>query len=472
MVSDAPTNLPEPAFYPEMDWSARISTLGLCLQLHLNRTVDAMGTAAIGKDLVGAVIDGTFPLIQWLGGSDAGEVFLTELDGQRAVIKLIPADAVDAEARTAAWAATSSLSHPHLVRLLRTGQCQATPTPLLYAVTEYSGELLSQIIPERPLTSAEVREMLDPILDALSYLHSKGIVHGHLKPSNIMVVDDRLKISCDDLHLAGEVTGRAAAPDIYAAPECAQGRISPAADLWSLGVTLVESLTQHPPIWLRPDEINPRVPESIEQPFAGVARECLRSDPARRCNLEAVKTRLHPAPFEPDPSSNPVKSVPANFPVKTLIAAGLVLVVVVAGLLLWSHRAEPGPETAKEPVLTTPASSPQSPVPGNQTVQGASVKGAVAERVLPNVLPSAQESIEGKVNVSVRVAVDAGGNVLNATFDSPGPSKYFARQAMQAAEHWRFRPAQVDGKAVSSTWILRFHFTQSGTDITPVEVSP
>jgi TonB family protein len=438
----------------------------------LNSMVDAMDTAAIGNDLVGTVIDGRFTLIQWLGGSAAGEVFLTEADGQRVVIKLIPADTVDAEALIAAWAAASSLSHPHLVRLLHTGHCQANPAPLFYAVTEYSGELLSQIIPERPLTSAEAREMMDPILDALSYLHSKGIVHGHLKPSNIMVVDDQLKISCDHLHLAGEATGRVGAPDIYTAPECAQGRISPAADLWSLGVTLVESLTQHPPVWLPPDEINPRVPESIEQPFAGIARECLRSDPARRCNLEVVKTRLHPAPFAPDPSSNPVKFVPVKFPVNTLIAAGLVLVAVVAGLLLWSHRAEPGPETAIEPVPTNPAPSPPSPVPVNQALHGVSVKGAVAERVLPDVLPSAQASIEGKVNVSVRIAVDSGGNVSNATFDSPGPSKYFARQAMQAAQHWRFKPAQVDGKAVASTWILRFHFTQSGTDITPVEVSP
>jgi serine/threonine-protein kinase len=434
--------------------------------------VDAMDTAAIGKDLVGTVIDGRFTLIQWLGGSAAGEVFLTEADGQRAVIKLIPADAVDAEARTAAWAATSSLSHPHLVRLLQTGHCQANSAPLFYAVTEYSEELLSQIIPERPLTSAEAREMLDPILDAISYLHSKGIVHGHLKPSNIMVVDDQLKISCDDLHLAGEATGRAGAPDIYTAPECAGASISPAADLWSLGVTLVESLTQHPPVWLPPDEIDPRVPKSIEQPFAGIARECLHSDPARRCNLEFVKTRLHPDASLPDRTSSTVEAAPAKFPVKTLIAAGLVLVAVVAGLLLWSHRAEPGPETAKEPVLTNPASSPQSPVPVNQTVRGASVKGAVAERVLPDVLPSAQESIEGKVNVSVRVAVDATGMVSNAALDSPGPSKYFAKQAMQAAQRWRFKPAQADGKAVASTWILRFHFTQSGTDITPVEVSP
>jgi hypothetical protein len=70
--------------------------------------VDAMETAAIGKDLVGTVIDGRFTLIQWLGGSAAGEVFLTEADGQRAVIKLAAADDVGAKGRIAAWTATST----------------------------------------------------------------------------------------------------------------------------------------------------------------------------------------------------------------------------------------------------------------------------------------------------------------------------------------------------------------------------
>jgi TonB family protein len=434
--------------------------------------VDGMETAAIGKDLVGTVIDGRFTLIQWLGGSAAGDVFLTEADGQRAAIKLVAADAAVAKARIAAWTATSTLSHPHLMRLLHTGHSQTGSAPLLYAVTEYSEELLSEIIPERPLTAAEAREMLDPILDALSYLHGKGIVHGHLKPSNIMAVDDRLKVSCDALHLPGQPDKRLLPLDIYTAPECAGGRISPAADLWSLGVTLVESLTQHPPLWLRPAEINPRVPQTIEQPFAGIVRECLRSDSARRCTLEAVKARLHPDASLPDKTSSTVKTAPAKFPAKALIAAALVLVAVVAGLQLRSRRVEPDRRTGKEPAQTNPAPSAPSPVPVNQPLQGEPVKGAVAERVLPDVLPSARASIDHQVIVRIRVTVDAGGNVSNAAFDSPGPSKYFARQAKQAAEHWRFKPAQVDGTPVSSTWLLHFHFTQSGTEITPVEVSP
>jgi TonB family protein len=104
--------------------------------------------------------------------------------------------------------------------------------------------------------------------------------------------------------------------------------------------------------------------------------------------------------------------------------------------------------------------------------KGATLKGSVAERVLPDVLPSASQSIQGQVRVAVEVAVDPAGLVSNATFDSAGPSKYFARKALEAARGWKFKPAQVDGRAVSSVWNLRFRFTQSGSEVTPVETSP
>ena len=70
---------------------------------------------------------------------------------------------------------------------------------LVYSVTEFAEEVLSEIIPERPLSPRETQEMLSPVLDALIYLHGKGFVHGHLKPSNIMVVGNQLKISGDGL---------------------------------------------------------------------------------------------------------------------------------------------------------------------------------------------------------------------------------------------------------------------------------
>jgi TonB family protein len=100
------------------------------------------------------------------------------------------------------------------------------------------------------------------------------------------------------------------------------------------------------------------------------------------------------------------------------------------------------------------------------------VKGAVAERVLPDVPRSASRTLHGKVEVRIRVTVDPSGDVSNAAFDSPGVSKYFANLALQAARNWRFKSAQIDNQAVSSVWILRFRFRKTGTDVTPVEASP
>lgn len=144
--------------------------------------VPTMNAAATLGDWTGRSIDGRFTLLQWLGSSGAGAVFLTELEhdrSQKAVIKLIPKTDVDAdaEARLACWAATAALSHPHLMRLFHAGRCQIDGAQLFYVVTEHAEQDLSQILPHRPLTPAETREMLDPVLEALTYLHGHGLVH-------------------------------------------------------------------------------------------------------------------------------------------------------------------------------------------------------------------------------------------------------------------------------------------------------
>ena len=151
------------------------------------------------------LIDGRFTLLRFLGGTESSSVFLTELGDEpkrKAAIKFISADQVDAEASIAQWEAARTLSHPHLIALLEHGRSELDGQDLLYAVTEYADEVLSEILPERPLTPAETREMLGPILDALAFLHGRDLVHGHLKPSNIMVVNDRLKLSADRLLVA------------------------------------------------------------------------------------------------------------------------------------------------------------------------------------------------------------------------------------------------------------------------------
>ena len=108
-----------------------------------------------------------------------------------------------------------------------------------------------------------------------------------------MVVDDQLKLSADRLRIAGGPLRRPQTS--WDAPETAAEKITPAADLWSLGVVLVQALTQKPPLWDKAQGAEPEVPAAIPQPFFAVARECLRVDPARRMTLSGVKAQLEPA---------------------------------------------------------------------------------------------------------------------------------------------------------------------------------
>jgi TonB family protein len=434
-----------------------------------------MNTVAVRGDWAGRVIDGRFILLQWLGGSEGSGVFLTELQGdgtQKAAIKLIAVDAAVSEAQVARWAVTTTLSHPHLMRLFHTGHCQIEDESLVYSVTEYADEALSQILPERPLTPTEAREMLDPVLDALSYLHGKGFVHGHLKPSNIMVVDNQLKLSGDGIHVPGERDRHFQTLGVYDAPECATVTITAAADMWSLGVTLVEALTQHPPVWDKSTNDLVSLPESMPQPFADIAQGCLQQDPAHRWTLKDVKAHLEPVQSLPVPASRIDTTAPISRRL-ALVLAVIFLVAVIAVLRLRSHHTQQSlPLASQRPETANAAPPAQSPASETQSAKGAVVKGEVAERVLPDVLPSARESIRGTVSVRIRVTVDPSGIVSNATFDTPGPSKYFAKVSLQAAQHWKFKPAHVDGQAASSVWVLEFQFRQSATEVTPVEATP
>jgi len=459
--------------------------------------VYAMSTEAIRSAWVGRVIDGRFPLLQWLGGSDWAGVFLTELREQparKAAIKLILVDARDEEAILAGWAAAAPLSHPHLMRLFYSGRCQVDSVRLFYTVTEYAEENLSQILPERPLTPAETREMLVPVLDALSYLHDKGLLHSRLKPSNIMVVDDQLKLSCDSLRVAGGLGRHFPAKTVYDSPQGVAETVTPAADIWSLGIALVEALTQHPPAWNRTTHREPVVPESVLEPFASIARECLRSEPEHRCTLADIKTRLEPAEAAPVPApvaalepAEPAPEPPAALPEPptgakkpgaarlrwiAIAAAVLVLLGAAAILQLRSRQTAPLPPAVQQQQEPVGALSPQSPVEEAQPSKDGTIEGEVAAQVLPDVPQGARDTIRIPIQVVVRVKADASGAVSNAELDEEPVSRYFGNLALQAARSWRFKPAQVDGHAVSSEWLLRFEFAQDDTHASSEKVAP
>ena len=155
----------------------------------------AMSATFLDAISAGCVIDGRYPLLQELGATGLTSAWLTELDdgrAQTAAIKIFPFESVDLDATGARWDVARTLSHPHLMPLFDAGRCELDGEDLLYVVTEYADETLSQILPERPLSSEEARKMLGPVLGALDHLHQFGLTHGHLRPTNIMVIDDRL----------------------------------------------------------------------------------------------------------------------------------------------------------------------------------------------------------------------------------------------------------------------------------------
>ena len=455
-----------------------------------------MNAFAIGGDWVGQVIDGRFPLLEWLGGSGTRGTFLTELDGpgsQKATLKLFSAP-VQAEDRLSAWKAMADLSHVNLVRILLFGRAEIDGVPLVYVVTEFAEEVLSQIIPERPLTVDETRQMLEPVLDALSYVHAKGFVHGHLKPSNILVVENEVKLSADGLIVSGAQGSEISSTDVHNAPEAAIGPMQPSADIWSLGVTVVEALTQNLPVWDVASGSAPSVP-SLPKPFAEIAHACLILDAARRAGLSDVRAMLE---GRPKPTLLPTKpatdldaagmltepKVRTRIPVVPLIIGVVVLVIIAIGLAMRSHKtntaaletettqqAPPAEPDSKIPASAVPSSSVAGSENANAT-NGGTAKGDVVHRDVPDVPRSASDTVQGKVTVAVRVSVDASGAVSNAEFTTHGPSAYFARLAMESARKWTFKPPQTNGHATPSTWVLRYQFRRSGADVTPQQTNP
>jgi serine/threonine protein kinase len=186
------------------------------------------------------------------------------------------------------WERAAQLAHPGLTRIFDGGTCRLDDLEVEYVVMEYAEENLADVLSQRPLEAGEAREMLEPLLDTLAGVHAHGYVLGHLKPSNILSVGDQVKLAGDGLRPVGHANPAPAGP--YDAPERAP--LSPAADVWSLGITVVEALTQHPPQrpWLK--FLKPALPPKMPGFFVDIARDCLQPNPARRESVVGLASRL------------------------------------------------------------------------------------------------------------------------------------------------------------------------------------
>ncbi len=432
------------------------------------------------KQWEGHVVNGEFHLRQYLGGGEASAVFLTEQGvekAQKAAIKLVTTDAANAEIQFRSWKLAAELTHPHLIQLLRMGQCRLGDMTPVFLVMEYAEEVLAQVLAQRPLTPPEAQEMLAPVLDVLAYVHGKGFAHGRLNPANIMAVNDQLKVSSDGLCRRGQSSGQPGKPSVYDAPELAHGERSPAGDVWSLGVTLVEALTQRRPVLGSREPEAAILEDNLPAPFGDIARHCLQRDPQRRWTVADIAARLRPDSPVPGEQVLVKQEPPAR---RRYFLPALALALVLAGIWAGSRLLDRQPEAQQAPLnpveqpRSRPEPEPKKVKPETKAKRPASghVPGEVVRQVLPAVPAKARDTIQGTVRVRVRVRVDPSGSVAGARLDSPGPSKYFAGLALQAARGWKFQPARTDGRDVASEWILRFEFARSGTRVFPIRAGP
>ena len=198
------------------------------------------------SDLLG----GRYRLTELLGQGGMSDVYRAtdERTGLTVAVKVVRSGDPEFARRLAQEArALERLEHPGLVRLLDTGVSGAQA----YLVMEFvEGSTLARILGRGPLSPTETARIGVALAGALSYAHARGIVHRDVKPANILVKADgearlgdfgvaRL-VDASTMTMAGTTLGTAA----YMAPEQLEDhQVGPGADIWSLGIVLLECLT-------------------------------------------------------------------------------------------------------------------------------------------------------------------------------------------------------------------------------------
>lgn len=221
--------------------------------------------------------------------------------GCRVVVKRLRLDRVHerhvVEAVLQEGRLVTTLAHPHLVRGFDVVE-QPTPAIVLETLT---GATLAALIDDAAIHPVDVAQLGLQLASVLGYLHRRDWLHLDLKPGNVVVRDGRAVLI--DLSLAGRPGAgrRGAGTRGYLAPEQALGRdLSPATDVFGLGVTLMECLTGelpfgdeatwesrrripvvHRPLPRRPAEL----PDGVPPALAEALTACVALAPADRPTL-------------------------------------------------------------------------------------------------------------------------------------------------------------------------------------------
>jgi eukaryotic-like serine/threonine-protein kinase len=254
----------------------------------------------------GNVLDGRYRLERRIGGGGMGDVWEgTDTTLWRTVaVKVLLADLVDdrgfrerfrREAR-----AIAVMQGPGVVEVYDYGEIEDEDAQLAYLIMEYvDGKPLSRLLGLwGKLPVENTLRVMGGVAEALQVAHAAGIVHRDIKPGNILVRGDGSVVLVDfgiarvSHNLTLTTTGVVLGTVTYMSPEQAAGEnLTPASDLYSLGVVAHQCLAGSPPF--RADtplgvlsahlrNAPPPLPAEIPYEVAEIVRRSLQKDPSTR----------------------------------------------------------------------------------------------------------------------------------------------------------------------------------------------
>jgi serine/threonine protein kinase len=262
------------------------------------------------------VLVGRYEILEIIGTGATGRVARAHdpMIGRLVAIKLFAKELAQGEARQRFLQearVVGQLSHPSIMTLHDMGIDEPTQTP--YLVMEYlEGLPLDRILEKGSLPFPKACAWVAEIACALGVAHRKGVIHGDVKPANVLITNDgRVKLMDFGMaRLASHDTG--ASPLLgtpaYWCPEQILGKPQDSrSDLFSLGVVLYEMVTGKRPFDadslqgicgrvlsstpLPASQSNPSLPTA----FDGVIVRCLAKDPAARyATAEILAQELYP----------------------------------------------------------------------------------------------------------------------------------------------------------------------------------